>query len=379
MQHFERACYDHLAMKKKSKIIKVTLCGPGDVSEEINIAKEVIDEWNLNQWETTGYGLKSQHWNTDAIPTMAERGQSAINHQLVDASGIVVAIFWTRLGTPTGLAGSGTEEEITRAIHREIPVMVYFSNLEAPNLHQDKSQTDKLAEFRARLMNTGLPFTFRNRSQFRKTFKEHLKALVSTIIKANQKKQPPKKSSKPVIQKAQGNSNVQIAGDGNSLTFKGTSKRPRVIIERSLDHISPFDQKRVSDWIKDLAEQSTGKPIGNLITEWWSKFYSQFRMTSYKELKTQDMPAVEAWYRLQLNLIKADRKTSDPNSWKNAKIKSIKMKMGKMKRTNEDYYPELSARLNMKKPFISLTKLSKHDLERVERMVSYDYKKWLES
>lgn len=365
-------------MKKKLKIIKVTLCGPGDVSEEINIAKEIIDEWNLTQWEATGFGLKSQHWNTDAIPTMAERGQSAINHQLIDASGIVVAIFWTRLGTPTGLAGSGTEEEITRAIHRGIPVMVYFSNLEAPNHCQDKTQIDKLAEFRAKLMNTGLPFTFNSRSAYRKMFKDHLTAMLPKIIKANQKKDKPKKPSKSVIQKAQGNSNVQIAGDGNSLTFKGTSKRPRVIIERSPDHISPFDQKRVSDWIKYLAEQSTGKTIGDLIKEWWSKFYSRFGMASYKELKTQDMPEVEAWYHLQLNLIKAGRKTSDPNSWRNAKTKSIKMKMGKMGRTNEDYYPELSARLNMKKPFTTLTKLSKHDLERVERMVSYDFKKWRE-
>jgi hypothetical protein len=364
-------------MKKKLKIIKVTLCGPSDVAEEIKIASEVIDEWNQTQWESTGCGLKTQHWNTDAIPTMAERGQSAINHQLIDESGIVVAIFWTRFGTPTGLAGSGTEEEITRAIHREIPVMVYFSNLEAPGHHQDREQASILAEFRTRVINTGLPFTFSSKRQFRKMFEDHLKAIVPRIIKDAESKAKPKKSSKTIFQEATGNSNVQIAGDGNSLIFKGTPKRPHVTIARSPDHISPSDQKRVSDWIKDLAENSTGKPIGDLIKEWWGKFYGRFDMASYKELKTDEMPVVEQWYRLQLNLLKAGRKTSDPNNWRKAKIKSIKMKMSKMGRINEDYYPELSDRLNMKKPFTTLTKLSKNDLERVERMVNYDYKKWM--
>ena len=40
-----------------------------------------------------------------------------------------------------------------------------------------------------------------------------------------------------------------------------------------------------------------------------------------------------------------------------------------MGKTNETYYPELSDRLNMKKPFTSLTRLTKTDLDRVYQMV----------
>jgi hypothetical protein len=36
------------------------------------------------------------------------------------------------------------------------------------------------------------------------------------------------------------------------------------------------------------------------------------------------------------------------------------------------YYAEISTRLNMKKPFVSLTKLTKTDLERVYTMVLRD-------
>ena len=214
--------------------------GPSDVEKEIAIVKEVIAGWNQTHWETIGWELKTQHWNTDAIPTMAERGQAAIDHQLIDESDIVIAILWTRLGTPTGLAKSGTEEEITRVISREIHVLAYFSDLEAPGTHDDKNQTEELAAFRSKMMKTGLPFTFKSRRHFRDMFERHLDAVVRKLL-----------------------------------------------LERS-----------------------------------------------------------------------------------------IKSKMSKMGQTEADYYAELSNRMNMKKHFTSLTKLSKHDLGRVDTMVKYDYNKW---
>lgn len=365
-------------MNQDSKTIKITLCGPGDVEKEIKIAREVIDQWNQSNWETIGWGLKIQHWNTDAIPTMAERGQAAINHQLIDDSDIIVAVLWSRLGTPTGLAQSGTEEEITRATAREIRVLAYFSDLEAPRTRQDPIQVEKLAAFRSRLMNTGLPFTFKSRREFRDLLTSHLDVAVrELLLKSSKKKErKPKKTATKIIQTAKGNANVQIAGDGNTLHFKEASKRPKVTIERSPDHISPADQKRVSDWIKELAEESTGKELSGLISEWWSRLYNRFNLASYKELKSEDMPAVEAWHDQQLNLIRANRKTTSPDAWRKSKYASIKSKMNKMGRTDEEYYPELSDRLNMKKPFTSLKNLSKHDLGRVDGMVKRDYDKW---
>ena len=43
---------------------------------------------------------------------MGERAQAIINRQIVKDSDLVVAIFWTRIGTPTGVAQSGMIEEI---------------------------------------------------------------------------------------------------------------------------------------------------------------------------------------------------------------------------------------------------------------------------
>jgi len=358
----------------KEKTIKVTLCGPEDVEKEIEIARQVIEAWNQHNRETTGWGLKAQHWNTDAVPTMTERGQSAINHQLIDGCDIVVAILWTRLGTPTGLADSGTEEEITRATAREIPVLLYFSDLEAPGSQHDSNQLEKLDAFRKKTMNMGLPFSFSSRLKFREMFGNHLDIAVREVFSRRFKEKKPMRSKTGIRQNAVGHSNTQFAGDHNTLNIHSSSpKRPKVTIERSPDHISPADQKRVSDWVKELAEESTGKEIGQLIRQWWSKFYNRFEVQKYDQLRTQQMPEVAAWYRQQVNLLKVGRKTTDPESWRNGKIGSIKSKMRKMGQTKEEYYPVLSTRLNMKRPFLSLTKLSKHDLERVERMVNRDF------
>jgi hypothetical protein len=55
-------------------------------------------------------------WKTDSAPAAGERQQAIINGQALDTSDILVGIFWSRFGSPTGVAESGTEEEIHRSV-----------------------------------------------------------------------------------------------------------------------------------------------------------------------------------------------------------------------------------------------------------------------
>ena len=84
------------------------------------------------------------------------------------------------------------------------------------------------------------------------------------------------------------------------------------------------------------------------------------------------MREVEKWYRQQRAIQKSGLKTKAPDQWRNSRIAAIKRAMKEMGKVNETYYPELSDRLNMKKPFTSLTKLTKTDLQRVYDMVLRD-------
>lgn len=362
-------------MTKTLKILNVTICCPGDVEREIVIAREVIDAWNQQNQEATGLYLKARHWSTDCAPTMEERGQAAINRQMIDESHMLIAIFWTRLGTPTGLAGSGTEEEISRAMARDIRVMAYFSRLEAPHIATDSDQVKKLEAFQGRMRDTGFTAAFNSRHEFRKLLGNHLEIAVQDISAKSKKlkKRPSKKGD--VSQTAAGDGNIQSAGDKNVFNIN-VPKKPIITVERHPDHISPADQKRVTDWIYALADASTGDEVGKLRASWWSRLHNKFDVPRYELLRNDQMPLVKFWYEQQLNILKQGRKTTDPEQWRKDTYGKIKGMMKKMGKADDDYYQELSDRLNMKKPFKSLTKLSKHDLSRAEGMVRRDFKKW---
>jgi len=150
-------------MQPQVTLLKLTLCGPSDVKKEFTIAREVIDEWNIRNGEVKGFWIKYQHWSTDAYPDLNDRPQGVINRQLIDGSDLLLAIFWSRFGTPTGAANSGTEEEIRRGIQNGKKVMVYFSNLEPLPPEADAGQIHRLCQFRQELFRQGLCWTFNSR------------------------------------------------------------------------------------------------------------------------------------------------------------------------------------------------------------------------
>ncbi|MEY3895672.1 MAG: hypothetical protein RLZZ214_1191 [Verrucomicrobiota bacterium] len=204
---------------KKIKTFNVVLCGPGDVAKEIAIARKVIEEWNQRNWEGLNCGLKDKHWDTDVAPSMDARGQAIINRDMIDSADLIVAIFWRRIGTPTGLHDSGTVEEITRAQARDIPVMLYFSDIEDTRPIQDSDQWDMLQAFRARALVSGLPRTFRSRDDFRKRLGDHLHMKIVELL-AQKPKSKSKKPKPSIQQTATGTANVQLAGDGNTVNVK---------------------------------------------------------------------------------------------------------------------------------------------------------------
>jgi hypothetical protein len=85
---------------------------PETFADERTIAREEIHRWNSLHALDTKIVLLPVGWETDATPDLQARGQEIINHQLVDTCDLLIGIFWTRLGTPTLAAESGTAEEI---------------------------------------------------------------------------------------------------------------------------------------------------------------------------------------------------------------------------------------------------------------------------
>ena len=80
------------------------------------------------------------------------------------------------------------------------------------------------------------------------------------------------------------------------------------------------------------------------------------------------MPDAEAWYRQQLAILKRGWKTKAPDAWRNARYAAIHIAIKQMGVDKLTYYAEIARRLKMKKPFTSLTELTKIDLERAYTM-----------
>jgi len=75
---------------------------------------------------------------------------------LLDDADLLIAVFWTRLGTPTARAESGTVEEIKRHIEAEKPAMIYFSSKPVQLDSVDAEQYQLLQEFKSWCKENGL-------------------------------------------------------------------------------------------------------------------------------------------------------------------------------------------------------------------------------
>lgn len=359
-------------MKPKPQIIRITLCAPGDVSKDIGILDHGIADWNRLHWDATNCGIKSRHWKADATPDMSDRPQGVINQQLIDDADLIVAVFWSRFGTPTGIASSGTEEEVRRAIAAKTRVFLYFSDLEPLPPDTNDDQLARLHRFRDEMLGTGLAWRFRNRSQLKAIFAAHLAKFMDERLAKTRGKSARKKPSASAISQS-GSGNTQIVGDGNTIYHKPPTIRQ--VIPPPVGSITPEEQKQISEWIESLAEFTSVKTRREAFAMWWSRLTKKCRVAKYQQIPSTEMPEILRWYKEQLVILKSERKTTAPEMWRNDRITEIKAAMGRMGRSNEDYYPELSDRLNMKRGFTSLKKLTKTDLERVHRMVMDDAKK----
>lgn len=156
------------------------IASPGDVEQERRIAREVIHDWNDLHSEQSGIVLLPISWETHSSPEMGEHPQAIINKQVLKDADLLVGIFWTRLGTPTGEAESGTVEEIQEHIKADKPAMIYFSKKPVELDSVDQDQYQKLKAFKESTQETGLYHEYNSLGHFKEDLYRHL---VMTINK----------------------------------------------------------------------------------------------------------------------------------------------------------------------------------------------------
>ncbi len=163
-----------------SQVYNVMLASPSDVSEERLIAREIILDWNNINSPTRNIVLLPIGWEYNSVPTMGNRPQEIINKQVLNNADLLVGIFWTRIGTPTGKAVSGSVEEIEEHINSGKPAMLYFSNKPVLPSSINHEQYEAVKKLKLEYQSNGLTDTFENLEEFRTKFQRHLSMKLNT-------------------------------------------------------------------------------------------------------------------------------------------------------------------------------------------------------
>ncbi len=161
-------------MPFSATVLPVMIASPGDVHQYRKEVRDVLHQWNYIHTDVLRVALMPVGWDTHSSPELGSTAQDLINERVLEECDLLVGIFWTRLGTPTGRAASGTVEEIQRHVDAGKPAMLYFSERPAEDGTVDREQLRALREFQSWCESRGLVERFFDESDLRDKLRAHL-------------------------------------------------------------------------------------------------------------------------------------------------------------------------------------------------------------
>lgn len=172
------------------KRIRVFVASPSDVQRERDLLLGIINELNRTCDSLLGQAmvrLELLRWETDTFPDVG-RAQALITEQIGDYD-IFIGILWTRLGTPTEKAVSGTIEEYEKAYARwqetARPHICFYFNRAAsspPRSVTDAEQLLGVARFREQLETIASVREYDGAAMFADTVRPQLAQIVGSVF-----------------------------------------------------------------------------------------------------------------------------------------------------------------------------------------------------
>ena len=172
-------------MPRQETILQVFVASPGDLAEERAALEDVIRELNLTWSRNLGCRLDLVRWETHAVPGMGRDAQDVINRSVPQDCDIFIGMLWSRFGTPTNRAESGTREEFNTAVERyrhdqsSVRIMFYFKDEPLAPSQMDPDQLRQIQDFRRALGTLGgLYWKFNTVEEFQNLVRVHLSRVV---------------------------------------------------------------------------------------------------------------------------------------------------------------------------------------------------------
>ena len=196
-----------------ARVYRIMIGAPSDIKEEVQIAKDVINEWNYVHTELHHKVLLPLHWSISAYPNSGKHPQKIINEQVVDKSDLLICIFGSKLGTPTDTDISGSVEEINEHLKAGKDVMIFFrKNFEIESL-DDMQQVEKLLKFKESIKGNAL-FEEYEKNSFKSILSQKLQLFLNnTWLNPNYE---PKEIELDVVEIKLDKSNLDIPYNGTA-------------------------------------------------------------------------------------------------------------------------------------------------------------------
>lgn len=174
------------------KIYKCFIASPGDTNEERIVCDKILNEINKTIGEQFNFRIESLMWENDTRPSVGEYSQATINKQ-IGSYDIFVGIMFKKFGTPTKVAGSGTEEEFNLAYNRflnkeDVEIMFYFNDEAVKPSEVNSDELTKVNIFRKNIAELGNYYwKYEGVNQFESFLRIHLTKLLLSKYKFEEK------------------------------------------------------------------------------------------------------------------------------------------------------------------------------------------------
>lgn len=169
-------------MSKTIREYRCLLISPGDLSSARDEVPKVAGDWNAHIGKALGGRIEVVRYESHSVPDARMPPQDVLNEQIVDDCDFGVALFRSRLGTPTETSESGSVEEIQRLLTRGVPVGVYFSTESIPIDEIDPTEMERLQLFKSKIKDRALLGQFENLHSLREQLLLHLTNWVSQFL-----------------------------------------------------------------------------------------------------------------------------------------------------------------------------------------------------
>jgi hypothetical protein len=164
---------------------RVLVISPADMAAAREAVRSAISDWNAHIGVGKGVRMEAVGWESHAYPDSGAEPQAIINQQIGDECDIGVALFGSRLGSPTSAAPSGSAEEIDRLIARGAPVMIYRSSEAIKPDSIDPGQLETLRAYLDKMKKSNaLLGDFPNTTELRRLLAMHLTSAIDAILGA---------------------------------------------------------------------------------------------------------------------------------------------------------------------------------------------------